>query len=937
MTRTVPRVESAKRFLFTAKGLIVLLLACFGFVAAQAQTLSKVKIYIPHAKVAKLRDAGIEFDHGYYDYTEQSFTNSFLSTDIKKIAQLGYRYEVLVKDEAKYFLANNSVKDFYKNDNQPVQFSGSRVNFQTDCQAYTAYVNTPVGFISGSRAGFYTLPEMVARMDSMVNKYPTLVTKTSIGNSYLGNPIYVIKISDNASVDETAEPEVLFTGLHHAREGMSGMNLIFFMQYLLENYNSDPQIKALVDSRQMYFIPVVNVDGYNYNTTLANWNAGSFLRRKNMRATGGTPLADGSQGYGVDLNRNYSKYFNYNNLGSSGTITSDAYRGTAAFSEPETQAIRTFVNGRRLNLAVNYHCYGNWWIRPNGPLDAATNLSAADINIYTAMANLFTKYNGFVFGNANQTVYEVNGYSDDWFFSDDLALRKRVFAFSPEIGAASEGIAASGGFWATTANIIPIAKKMLFSNLQIAYTAGGYGELQDTSDVEVKSLSGNFGFTVTRKGLVDTPITVTMVPLENIQSVGSPVTIASIPTFLGTQSAAISYTLPSAISAGSRIRFVWKMDIAGITRTDTIVKFYNPNVAFSDDMETAGNFATKWTATSTWGYATSKFYAGSKSLNQSPAGNYAVSTNSTITSKTAIDLSNANTAYLSFMLRYDAQNQFDRLQLEMSTTGPAGTFTPICGRNTIKESYNLLAGNPAYTGHSDGWMRELIDLSAYTGTGFNNVAFRFHFQSDASTNEVTSPVLADGFFIDNLKLVKSTTSLLPVSWIDFTAQKSSNTSVLHWTAGFDGKFDHYEIQRSANGTDFATIGSVAKDGGNAYIDETPLNGANYYRMKAVDVDGVYSYSKMVLVNFDNINASISYYPNPVQNILNVVTNNTKNETLNFEISSLTGQVVYSERHSLSAGSNRVQIDTHGFANGVYVLKIKDGNNSLRSVMKVMKQ
>ncbi len=901
----------------------------------QAQHLSQVKVFIPHDKVAVLREAGIDFDHGYYDFTEHSFTNSFINTDIPKIAKLGFRYTVLVENEAANYLATNKPEDFYKNDVHAAP--GARVNFQAVCQSFVSSVNTPAGFISGSCGGFYNWTEMQARMDSMVHNYPAICSKTSIGTTYNGLPIYMIKISDNVATDETTEPEVLYTGLHHAREGMSGMNLIFFMQYLLENYASNSQIKEIIDSRQLYFVPVVNVDGYNFNTTAANWSAGKNLHRKNLNPTnGGTMSADGSGGYGVDLNRNFPKYWGYNAAGSSTTVTNDAYRGPSALSEPETNVMRNFINGRRFNLAINYHCYGNWWIRPNGPVDVTTNLSAADISVYTAMANLFTKYNGFVFGNASQTVYEVNGYSDDWLFSDDLGIRKRVFAFSPEIGSSAEGTSASGGFWALTANIIPIAKKMLFSNLQIAYTAGGYGELQDNSDIAVTSTTGSFGYTVTRKGLVDTPITVTLIPLQNIATAGSPVTITSIPTFLGTSSNTISYTLSSGIATGAMIKFVWKMDIAGITRTDTVIKYYNPTTVFSDDMETAANFATKWTTagTSNWSYASSKAYAGTKSLSQSGGSNYAVNSNETITTKTAMDLSSSNSAYLSFWMRYDAENQQDRLQMLISTNGVGGTFSPICGGNTITETYNALGGIPSYTGHADGWSHEIIDLTSYTNN--NNVALRFQFISGPSSSEVTSPVLADGFFLDNIKVVKSTLVLLPVTWVDVSARKSGTAAIISWETSSDNKFDHYEIQRSSNGEDFTSIGTAARTG-SSYVDNSPLKGDDYYRLKAVDIDGSFSYSKTMQLSFNDLTSTITYYPNPVKDVLNVVLNSTQQEPVVVEVSSLSGQTVYAKTHYLAAGSNHITIGIKNLSNQVYILKIKDSNNNVKSITKILKQ
>ena len=110
--------------------------------------------------------------------------------------------------------------------------------------------------------GFYTLSEVIGELDNMKIQYPILIsTKISIGNSVENRPIYTVKISDNPEFDEN-EPEILYTALHHAREPQSMMQMIYFMYYLLENYNTDPSVQYLVNNRELYFIPVVNPDGY---------------------------------------------------------------------------------------------------------------------------------------------------------------------------------------------------------------------------------------------------------------------------------------------------------------------------------------------------------------------------------------------------------------------------------------------------------------------------------------------------------------------------------------------------------------------------------------------------------------------------------------------------------------------------------------------------
>ncbi len=114
-------------------------------------------------------------------------------------------------------------------------------------------------------------------LDSMALLYPNLITvKQAISpiNSIQGRPIYYVKISDNPNVDEP-EPEVLYTALHHSREPASLSQLIFFMWYLLENHSTDPDVQFLVNNTELYFIPCVNPDGYEYNKTtnpIWRWN-----------------------------------------------------------------------------------------------------------------------------------------------------------------------------------------------------------------------------------------------------------------------------------------------------------------------------------------------------------------------------------------------------------------------------------------------------------------------------------------------------------------------------------------------------------------------------------------------------------------------------------------------------------------------------------------
>ena len=109
-------------------------------------------------------------------------------------------------------------------------------------------------------------------------------------HTWEGRSLYWLKISNNPNVNQS-KPQVLYTAIHHAREPESLVELVYYMWYLLENYNTNAEIKYLVDNLEMYFVPCVNPDGYIYNYT-TNPNGGG-LWRKNRRNNG-----DGTYGVG---------------------------------------------------------------------------------------------------------------------------------------------------------------------------------------------------------------------------------------------------------------------------------------------------------------------------------------------------------------------------------------------------------------------------------------------------------------------------------------------------------------------------------------------------------------------------------------------------------------------------------------------------------------
>lgn len=903
------------------------LVFCLCVLLTQAQEkYSKVKIGIPPGSeraVNKFLFDSLDADH--FDYDNRSVIMEISQLHLDRLRAAGYPYTVLVDDVSVEFVQQSNIADFYLHD----QISSQRSAFESPGQKVSAFIQTPVSFTPGSMGGYYTYDEMITKIDDMVTAYPYLVSKINIGTTYEGRTIWAIKVSDNILTDE-AEPEVLYTGLQHAREAITGTSLIFFMQYLCENYGTDSRITDLVNNREIFIIPCVNVDGYVYNQT-TNPSGGGMWRKNRRLNSGGS--------YGVDLNRNYGIDWGCCSGGSS-TQSSETYWGTAAFSEPETAAMRAFVASRNFAIGFDQHCHGSYYSLPFG-IEANHTLDAVDTKFYTFTPALIGRHNGHRAGNSIQTVgYNVAGGIKDWLLLGDIGLgsKGKVYGWTGEAG--------GGGFWASTANIIPLSKELCFQNLQIAYSAGSYGDIQDLGETAITSTSGNFGFQLRRIGLDNQPVTVTLVPVENIQTAGAPVIINSLANFHDTYTGNISYNLSPGIISGKRVRFVWRVESAGISYDDTITKFYNPIVLLSDDME--GTFSTNWTSTTNvggnataanWGFVTTQAYGGTKSMTESPSGDYTSNNIRTVTYKNTFNLSDATATSLSFWVRHKAENFRDKLQIQVATNG--SNWTPVHGKNTVTDdnatSGGTLGGQPALTGIREDWTRELIDLSAFNGNA--SVSLRFQFTSDGDGGNFYKE-RDEGFFIDNVNVYKSTTTLstLPAHFLSFTGRlMPDGTASLNWVAETDLQHKYFIIERSADGYNFVALGRKDEIASSyQYSDATVQTGNNYYRIKQVDQDGSITYSKVINIIVSPGNYVIGVYPNPVKDVLGLKILAPGADMIQVRVADMHGRIVFTGQQLMTKGPNQIAIPAGNWPSATYALTVMDSKGNLLSTEKLFK-
>jgi len=255
------------------------------------------------------------------------------------------------------------------------------------------------------------LPEINGFVDELVARRPDLVSRFEVGTSHEGRPIWGMRISAG---EPGCKPAFVLNGVTHAREWLTVMNVLYLAEQLVEGYGVDPEITDIVDRIEWLVIPVLNPDGYEYT-----WTTERFWR-KNRRLP-----PEGSDQWGVDLNRNYSVRWGL--AGSSGSPASGTYRGQEPFSEPETTALRDFVlDNPQVRAHNDTHSFSNLVLFPWAQLTS----HSPDHEEYQALGDAMVERiveanNGdasWVAGPLSTTLYRISGGSTDWFYDEAGAM-----------------------------------------------------------------------------------------------------------------------------------------------------------------------------------------------------------------------------------------------------------------------------------------------------------------------------------------------------------------------------------------------------------------------------------------------------------------------------------------------------------------------------------
>lgn len=227
---------------------------------------------------------------------------------------------------------------------------------------------------------------------------PDRAEYAAIGTSLEGRPIIALHVGRGRGMP------MIVNGAQHAREWIAAMTATCVADRLVRDYDTDPAVKAFVDSTDLWIVPVANPDGYEYTWT------DNRLWRKNRR-----------DGVGVDLNRNWSVAFG--GAGSSGREGSEIYHGPHAFSEPESAALRDLADRTAPGLYIDFHSYGQLilypWAHTYAPADDRDRLAGVGDRMASAM---FEKHEKKYRNESGAELYPASGTTMDWMYSEKKAL-----------------------------------------------------------------------------------------------------------------------------------------------------------------------------------------------------------------------------------------------------------------------------------------------------------------------------------------------------------------------------------------------------------------------------------------------------------------------------------------------------------------------------------
>ncbi|XP_061438638.1 carboxypeptidase A2-like [Rhineura floridana] len=254
-------------------------------------------------------------------------------------------------------------------------------------------------------AAYHPLESIYKAMDDIVAEYPQLVSKQQIGESYEKRPLYILKFSTGGR----NRPAIWIDAGIHAREWVTQATALWTAEKIACDYGNDPSLTSLLNTMDVFLMPVANPDGYAFSHT-----SNRMWRKTRSKLPGSSCI-------GVDPNRNWDADFG--GPGSSNNPCSDTYCGPSANSEAEVRSIVDFVKGHgNLKAVISIHSYSQLLMYPYG--HNCTNIKDYKEldDLGHAAARALTSLYGTIYkvGSICSTIYQSSGGSIDWTYHEGI-------------------------------------------------------------------------------------------------------------------------------------------------------------------------------------------------------------------------------------------------------------------------------------------------------------------------------------------------------------------------------------------------------------------------------------------------------------------------------------------------------------------------------------
>ena len=249
---------------------------------------------------------------------------------------------------------------------------------------------------------------------------------------------------------------------------------------------------------------------------------------------------------------------------------------------------------------------------------------------------------------------------------------------------------------------------------------------------------------------------------------------------------------------------------------------------------------------------------------------------------------------------------------------------------------------------NNGNANDILNGTAYPALDdwYIKLLYKWHVLDPVSTKEINRNNAIYALqrnrnpFVDHpeyVELIWQCTGLIPVTLIDFKATKSNNGILLNWAATRETNFKQFEIERSVNGINFNTAGIVNGQNLAAYSFEDiklPKFKTLYYRLKMVDEDGKFKYSKIVSVRLNDNFSNAILYPNPAKNDITIELQQPLTENGILQITDIAGRVL--QQQPVNGSQNTIKVNIKQLPAGRYFVSIKNKVDFIRESVVIIR-